>query len=56
MESTRIAREWAASWVGRHVTGSSDWRLRLEGLELVLALDGRTHRLNVEDEATYSIR
>ncbi len=49
MESTRITREWAASWVGRHVTGSSDCRLRLEGLELALALDGRTHRVNVQD-------
>lgn len=55
MESTRIAREWAPSWVGQHVTGSSDWRLRLEGLELALALNGRTHRVNVEDEATYRV-
>lgn len=39
-----MAKEWAPSWVGQHVTGSSDWRLRLEGLELALALDGRTYR------------
>ena len=50
-----MAKEWAPSWVGQHVTGSSDWRLRLEGLELALALNGRTHRVNVEDEATYRV-
>ncbi|WP_024956671.1 UvrD-helicase domain-containing protein [Stenotrophomonas maltophilia] len=50
-----MAKEWTPSWAGRHVTGSSDWRLRLEGLELALALDGRTHRVNVEDEATYRV-
>lgn len=55
MGSKRMAKEWAPSWVGQHVTGSSDWRLRLEGLELALALDGRAHRVNVEDEATYCI-
>ncbi len=50
-----MAKEWAPSWVGQHVTGSSDWRLRLNGLELALTLDGRTHRVNVEDEATYRV-
>lgn len=50
-----MAKEWGPSWVGQHVTGSSDWRLRLEGLELALALDGRTYRVNVEDEATYRV-
>ncbi|HHA2422528.1 TPA: hypothetical protein ACOD9U_000303 [Stenotrophomonas maltophilia] len=29
--------------------------MRLEGLELALALNGRTHRVNVEDEATYRV-
>ncbi|HEL7629421.1 TPA: hypothetical protein UL921_001207 [Stenotrophomonas maltophilia] len=55
MDSKRIAKEWAPSWVGHHVTGSSEWRLRLEGLELTLSLDGRTHRVNVEDEAAYRV-
>ncbi|HIE0523709.1 TPA: UvrD-helicase domain-containing protein [Stenotrophomonas maltophilia] len=50
-----MAKEWGPSWVGQHVTGSSDWRLCLEGLELALALDGRTYRVNVEDEATYRV-
>ncbi|WP_232087953.1 MULTISPECIES: hypothetical protein [Xanthomonas] len=27
----------------------------MEGLELALALEGRTHRVNVEDEATYRV-
>ncbi len=40
-----MAKEWAPSWVGQQVTGSSDWRLRLEGLKLALALDGRTYRV-----------
>ena len=29
--------------------------MRLEGLELSFVLDGRTHRVNVEDEATYRV-
>lgn len=50
-----MVKEWAPSWWGRHLTGSSDWHLRLEGLELALMLSGRTHRVNVEDEATYRV-
>ncbi|MGQ9449373.1 UvrD-helicase domain-containing protein, partial [Xanthomonas citri pv. bilvae] len=50
-----MAKEWSPSWVGQHVTGSSEWRLRLEGLELALSLEGRTHRVNVEDEASYRV-
>ncbi|MEL1264423.1 hypothetical protein [Pseudoxanthomonas putridarboris] len=50
-----MAKEWAPSWLGQHLTGSSDWRLRLKGLELALTLEGRTHRVNVEDEATYRV-
>lgn len=51
-----MAKEWGPSWLGQHLTGSSDWRLRLEGMELVLTLDGRTHRVNVEDAATYRVQ
>ncbi|MNV04552.1 Helicase IV [compost metagenome] len=50
-----MAKEWTPSWMGQRVTGSSDWRLRLDGLELALTLDGRTHRVNVEDEAAYRV-
>lgn len=50
-----MAKEWTPSWVGQRLTGSSEWRLRLDGLELALALDGRTHRVNVEDEAAYRV-
>ena len=51
-----MAKEWSPSWLGQHLTGSSSWRLRLEGTELVLTLDGRTHRANVEDTATYQVQ
>lgn len=51
-----MAKEWGPSWLGQHLTGSSDWRLRLEGMELVLTLDGRTHRANVEETATYRVQ
>lgn len=50
-----MAKEWAPSWLGQHLTGSPDWRLRLEGVELALTLEGRTHRVNVEDEASYRV-
>lgn len=55
MDSKSIAKEWAPSWMGQHLTGSLDWRLRLEGLELALVVDDRTHRVYVEDEAAYRI-
>lgn len=51
-----MAKEWAPSWLGQHLTGSSDWRLRLAGVELVLALEGRIYRVNVEDEATCRVK
>ncbi|NIJ72276.1 DNA helicase-4 [Xanthomonas sp. F4] len=51
-----MAKEWAPSWWGQHLTGSSDWRLRLEGLELALTLSGRVHRVNVEEETTYRVQ
>lgn len=51
-----MAKEWAPSWWGQHLTGSSDWRLRLDGLNLTLTLLGRAHRVNVEEEPTYRIR
>lgn len=50
-----MAKEWGPSWLGQHLTGSSDWRLRLEGMELALTLEGHTHRVNVEDEASYRV-
>lgn len=51
-----MAKEWRPTWWGQHLTGSSDWLLRLEGLELCLMLEGRSHRVNVEDETTYRVR
>lgn len=50
-----MAMEWAPSWWGRTLTGSPEWRLELAGLALTLTADGRTHRVEVEDEAAYQI-
>ncbi|MDT4798915.1 ATP-dependent DNA helicase Rep [compost metagenome] len=46
---------WAPSMWGRILTGSPDWRLHLKGLELSLTVEGRTHRVNVEEETTYRL-
>ena len=51
-----MAKEWAPSWWGQHLPGSSDWRLRLDGPNLTLTISGRAHWVNVEEEATYRIR
>lgn len=51
-----MKKEWVPSFLGRKLTGSPDWRLSLDGLELSLAMDGRVHRVNVEDEMAYKIR
>lgn len=37
------------------MTGSVDWQLELSGLQLSLALNGQTHRVNVEEETAYRI-
>lgn len=50
-----MKKEWAPSWWGRRMTGSSVWQLRLEDLQLSLTVDGHTHRVNIEDEATYHV-
>lgn len=55
MENKESAKEWAPSWLGQHLTGSLDWRLRLVGSELCLTLEDHTHRVNVEDECTYRV-
>lgn len=51
-----MAKEWSPSWWGQHLTGSPDWRLRLEDLELALTLGGRSYRINIEDESAYQVR
>ncbi|MGW9333495.1 UvrD-helicase domain-containing protein [Bosea sp. NPDC055594] len=48
--------EWRPSFLGRRLTGSSDWRLRLDGPELTLTVAGRTHRVNVEEETAYRVQ
>ena len=41
---------------GRQLTGSTEWRLRLDRLELSLTVEGRTHRVSVEEESAYRIK
>ncbi|WP_353614534.1 UvrD-helicase domain-containing protein [Mangrovibacter phragmitis] len=50
-----MVKKWAPSFWGRQLTGSPDWRLRLEGLELSLTVADHTYRVNVEEETTYRI-
>jgi len=50
-----MTKEWAPSTWGRNLTRSPDWRLRLQGLELLLTVNGRTHRTNVEEETSYRV-
>lgn len=49
-------REWEASLLGQHLTGSQKWRLRLNGFELALMVGGSVHRVHVEEESTYRVQ
>lgn len=51
-----MAKEWSPSFWGRQLTGSTEWRLRLDRLELSLTVEGRTHRVSVEEESAYRIK
>ena len=51
-----MTKEWGPSFWGRQLTGSTEWRLRLDRLELSLTVDGRTHRVSVEEESAYRIK
>lgn len=42
--------------MGWRLTGSSDWRLRLDGPELTLTVAGRTHLFNAEEESAYRVQ
>lgn len=46
-------RGMVPSTVDRKLTASADRRLRLQGLDLSLTLDGQTHQVNVEEEISY---
>lgn len=48
--------KWEPSFLGRHLTGSFNWHLHLDGLELVLTAEGRTHRVHAEEETAYRIQ
>ena len=50
-----MKKEWAPSFWGQKLTGSPDWRLCLDGLELSLKMNGRIHQVNIEKETAYRI-
>lgn len=50
-----MIKEWSPSWWGRQIKRTPAWQLCLDGLELLLTMDGRTYRINVEDKTTYRI-
>ena len=51
-----MAKEWSPSFWGRQLTGSTEWRLCLDRLELSLTVEGCTHRVSVEEESAYRIK
>lgn len=51
----KMRNEWSPSWWGQKLTGSSDWSLRLDGLKLVMTLEGSEHHVNIEDEGSYRV-
>ena len=55
-QGKKMKKKWAPSLLGRKLTGSPDWRLSLDGLELSLTINSRTHVVNVEEESAYQIR
>jgi DNA helicase-4 len=42
--------QWAPSKWGRVLTGSTDWTMRLVGLELSLIVAGRTYQVSLKNE------
>lgn len=48
--------KWEPSFFGRQLTGSFNWYLCLDGLELVLTAEGCTHRVHAEEETAYRIQ
>lgn len=51
-----MAKEWGPSGPGQLLTGSPDWKLRLDGLGLTLTVGGRTVALSVEEESSYRLQ
>ncbi|MCD9126049.1 UvrD-helicase domain-containing protein [Luteimonas fraxinea] len=51
-----MKQTWAPSALGRTFTGSSQWRIDLDGLTLSLSVFGQVHRVSVEDESSYIVR
>lgn len=47
---------WVPSFIGRQLTRSFNWHFCLDGLELVLTAEDRTHRVHAEEETAYRIQ
>lgn len=48
-------QEWKPSKWGQIFTGSPEWRLQLDGEDLVLALNGEDHRTPIRDDAVMRV-
>ncbi len=50
-----MVKEWTPSYWGRRLTGSPNWRLRMNGLELILEVNNYVHRITAKDEGVCRI-
>ncbi len=51
----RTSEIWTPSSLGRATTWSPNWSLKLDGHDLLLTINSRTHRVSGEDESTHKI-
>jgi len=51
-----MSQQWIPSLLGRCMTRSAAWTLRLDGRVLSLTMAGHTYAVDVEDESAYRIR
>lgn len=50
-----MGKGWSPSTWGRYLTGSPNWLLSIQDTALELTISGRTHRVNIVEEATYRL-
>ncbi len=50
-----MTKKWTPSAWGRILTGSPEWRLLQNGLDLSLTSAGQSYSINVEDESSYRV-
>lgn len=56
IETKKITTQiWTPSWWGRIITRSPDWRLQLEGSELLLTVDNHTYQIQGEEDSNYQV-